>query len=86
MELKDTVAMMTSVDYKERFQAEYYQLKNRTGKLIAMLEEWDKGILPFTPTCPRILLERQLGCMMDYLSLLALRAQLEGIDLKEVDQ
>lgn len=86
MELKDTVTMMTSVDYKKRFKAEYYQLKNRTGKLIAMLEQWDKGILPFTPICPRILLERQLGCMMDYLSLLALRAQLEGIDLKEVDQ
>lgn len=25
MELKDTVEMMTSSDYKERFKAEYYQ-------------------------------------------------------------
>ena len=27
MELKDTVEMMGSSDYKERFRAEYYQLK-----------------------------------------------------------
>lgn len=29
MELKDTVEMMLSADYKERFKAEYYQLKIR---------------------------------------------------------
>ena len=26
MELKDTVSLMQSADYKERFKAEYYQL------------------------------------------------------------
>ena len=30
MELKDTVDLMLSTDYKERFKAEYYQLKIRT--------------------------------------------------------
>lgn len=34
MELKDTVEMMTSSDYKERFKAEYYQLKLRYNKLL----------------------------------------------------
>ena len=29
MELKDTIEMMVSVDYKERFKAEYLQLKIR---------------------------------------------------------
>ena len=28
MELKETIEMMTSADYKERFKAEYYQLKS----------------------------------------------------------
>lgn len=28
MELKDTVEMMSSEDYKERFKAEYCQVKN----------------------------------------------------------
>ena len=83
MQLKDTIPLMKSDNYKERFQAEYYQLKNRTGKLMAMLDQWDKGVLPFTPTCPRILLDDQLKCMIKYLAVLSLRAQLEGIDLKE---
>lgn len=83
MHLKDTIPLMESNNYKERFQAEYYQLKNRTGKLMAMLDQWDKGTLPFTPICPRILLDNQLKCMIRYLAVLSLRAQLEGIDLKE---
>ena len=33
MELKDTIEMMTSNDYKERFKAEYYQAKIRYEKL-----------------------------------------------------
>lgn len=35
MELKDTVEMMGSADYKERFKAEYYQTKIRYEKLKA---------------------------------------------------
>ena len=33
MELKDTIEMMNSDDYKERFKAEYYQTKIRYEKL-----------------------------------------------------
>ena len=29
MNLQDTVALMNSADYKERFKAEYYQLATR---------------------------------------------------------
>lgn len=28
MELKDTIELMNSTDYKERFRAEYYQTKS----------------------------------------------------------
>lgn len=35
MELKDTVSLMNSADYKERFKAEYYQTKIRYEKLKA---------------------------------------------------
>lgn len=38
MELKDTVEMMISEDYKERFNAEYCQTKIRYGKPKYMLE------------------------------------------------
>lgn len=33
MELKDTVKLMLSADFKQRFQAEYAQDKNRTEGL-----------------------------------------------------
>ena len=33
LELKDTVEMMESDDYRERFKAEYHQLKIRVEKL-----------------------------------------------------
>lgn len=35
MELRDTVEMMNSADYKKRFKAEYYQTKIRYEKLKA---------------------------------------------------
>ena len=38
MELKDTVELMTSNEYKERFIAEYCQVKIRYEKLKYMLE------------------------------------------------
>lgn len=37
MELKDTIEMMQSADYKERFKAEYYQVVIRYQKLKAMI-------------------------------------------------
>lgn len=81
MDLKDTIEMMQSDDYKERFKAEYYQLKIRTEKLKAMLEKWDKGELNFTPTCPRSIYDLQIRNMYDYLAVLEGRAVIEGIEL-----
>lgn len=81
MELKDTIEMMNSADYKERFKAEYYQLKIRYDKLNAMVEKWDKGELDFKPTCPRSLYSIQLITMYNYLNVLKERAQLEGVEL-----
>ena len=38
MELSDTIALMNSKDYKDRFCAEYWQTKIRFGKLKVMEE------------------------------------------------
>lgn len=81
MELKDTVQQMLSEDYKDRFKAEYYQVKIRYDKLVDMLDRWDKGQLLFSPTCPRELLWRQVTVMEDYMDLLIERSIAEGIDL-----
>lgn len=80
-ELKDTIEMMTSSDYKERFKAEYYQLKLRYDKLALMITKWDEGTLEFEPSCSRTLLSRQLHHMRMYMIDLETRAKIEGIKL-----
>ena len=77
MELKETIEMMQSADYKERFIAEYRQLKIRYTKLHNMLVKADAGTLDFTPTCPLDLLREQKALM----GTLEVRAQIEGVDL-----
>lgn len=81
MELKDTVSMMGSADYKERFKAEYNQLAIRFEKLNAMLDKWDAGTLSFNPTCPRSTYNIQIRAMADYLAALEARAVMEGVSL-----
>lgn len=83
--LEETVALMNSADYKERFAGEYYQLETRYLKLKAMVEKWDKGELNFTPTCPRAIYDRQLSCMLLYLFILTERAELEQVKL-DIDE
>lgn len=82
MELKETVRMMNSADYKERFKAEYYQVVVRYQKLKAMLLKWDNGELNFHPTCPRSTYNMQIKAMTDYIAVLEARAVMEGIELE----
>ena len=82
MTLEETKDLMCSPDYKERFKAEYYQLKIRYEKLKAMCEKWDKGELDFTPTCPRWIYSNQLRAMQDYLTCIEERAEIEGVELE----
>jgi len=81
MELKDTITGMTSLDYKERFKAEYQQTKIRHDKLEDMLNKHFRGELDFVPTSPIGLLNEQLLWMEHYLGVLEARAHHEGIDL-----
>lgn len=81
MELKETVKMMNSEDYKERFKAEYQQVVIRYQKLATMLKKWDKGELNFEPTCPRSTYNMQIKAMTDYIAVLEARAVMEGVNL-----
>lgn len=81
MKLKDTVQMMESVDYKERFKAEYLQLKIRYDKLDAMTVKYEAGTLNFTPSCSIELLKEQKRYMGNYIRCLKIRAEIEKIDL-----
>lgn len=81
MTLRDTVELMNSADYKERFIAEYQQLVIGYKGLRNMLDKWDQGELEFTPTCPRSTYNMQIKAMTDYIAVLEARAVMEGITL-----
>lgn len=81
MELKDTIEMMNSEDYKERFKSEYVQTKIRYDKLDEMTVKYEAGTLNFEPSCSLELLKEQKKYMGNYLRILRIRAEIEKIDL-----
>lgn len=83
MKLKETIFLMINEDYKERFRAEYFQLKNRIEGLHNMLVKYANGTLNFTPSCSYELLSSQYNAMVGYQICLEERAKIENIDLKE---
>ena len=83
MELKDTVELMNSKDYKERFKAEYLQLKIRYQKLHNMVIKYEAKTLDFTPTCDLDLLKHQMFLMEQLLYVLEVRAEIEKVNLEE---
>ena len=91
MELKDTVKLMNSEDYKERFKAEFLQTKVRYEKLkkyntkieAADMTKFDKNKVEIPKhDCPFHLLRDQQRLMGEYLHILEVRAEIEGIDLE----
>lgn len=81
MELKDTIELMNSDDFKDRFVAEYRQTKIRYDKLHKMLIKYEAGTLNFEPKCSLELLTEQAKHMGLYLKCLEIRAEIEGIEL-----
>ena len=81
MNLKETVPMMESADYKERFKAEYLQLEIRVNGLRNMLKKYKDGTLTFKPSCSYDLLNGQLKAMELYAQYLDERAEIENIEL-----
>lgn len=85
MELKDTVELMNSEDYKERFKAEYYQTKIRYEKLKAFNNRIEAAkhaeIEGPKHDCPAWMLRDQQKTMGEYLHLLEVRAVIEDVEL-----
>lgn len=88
MELKDTVKGMMSPDYKERMTAEYWQTRlryERLKKINTRLEaEAIRCPMPFEQKLdgtPASLLRDQQRKMGEYLHILEVRAEMEGIEL-----
>ena len=81
MVLKDTITLMNSSNYKDRFKAEYQQTKIRYDKLHRMIVRYEAGTLDFEPTCSLELLKEQASYMGRYLYTLEVRAEIEKIGL-----
>lgn len=87
-ELKETVELMNSKDYKERFIAEYWQTKIRYEKLKNFNNKIEAfEMVPNNPSkCPKhdvplFVLRAQQKQMEELLHTLEIRALLEDIDL-----
>ncbi len=91
MELKDTIELMNSADYKDRLIAEYWQtkiryekLKNLNNKLEARVHSRvGEDFIDFLPSCDSGLLSTQQKNMGEYLHCLEMIAIIEGIDLEK---
>ena len=83
MKLSDTIALMESDNYKDRFVAEYLQTKIRYEKLHKMIVKHLAGTLDFSPDTPLDILEEQAKHMGCYLKQLEIRAEIEGIVLSK---
>lgn len=81
MDFKETVDLMLSDDYKERFKAEYYQAKIRYEKLHKMIVKYEAKTLSFEPSCDIAIFKNQAANMGQYLYCLEVRAEIEGIEL-----
>lgn len=95
MNLSETVELMNSNDYKERFKAEYYQTKERYERLKRFNTKIEASErMQYVPyytgypdiekpkhDCPLELLQQQQHLMGEYLHVLELRAVIEKIEL-----
>ena len=66
MELKDTISLMLSDDFKVRGVAEYLQIKIRTEQNRTFIKNWKRGELKFPPCNTLEQSEMQLKAMELY--------------------
>lgn len=81
MELKDTVNMMLSDDYKQRFIAEYVQISIRRSKLAQVIEDARNGCCKFNLSSDVPIYFAQIAAMDTYMHILQKRAADENIKL-----
>lgn len=85
MELKDTVELMTSTDWKDRFIAEYLQTKIRYEKLHKLIVRREVEMHDFNTPIPLGSWIDQAAYMGEYLHELEKQAVLHGIELPSVN-
>ena len=81
MELKDTIELMNSSDWKDRFKAEYLQTKIRYEKLHKLIIKREVGRHGFETPIPLESWKEQAKHMGLYLYELEKQAVIHGIEL-----
>ncbi len=81
MELKDTIELMTSECWKDRFIAEYLQTKIRYEKLHKLIVKREVGKCDFNTPIPLESWRNQAYNMEQYLYELERQAAIHGIEL-----
>ena len=84
MKMTDTIKLMNSTDYKERFRGEYFRLVNRIESFSKMLDGYRHNSLKYTPKCTLKMLDGQMNSMIIYRTHLEESAKIEEISLEEV--
>lgn len=96
LSLNNTIELMNSDDYRDRFKAEYLQAKiryNRLKKFNTKIEAAfrtecvrpdEKKVEIPKHDCPADLLREQQRVIGEYLHILEVRAVIEGIDLTDI--
>lgn len=84
--MKNSIAYMTSSDWKKRFIAEYAQLLTRQNNLIGAIWDIENGEEKYLYDCPIDLLDMQYEAMDEYKKILEIRATMYDIDIeKEIE-
>ena len=73
-------------NYKERFFIEYKETKERYDKLHKIIVKYTANKLDFKLNCDIELLKEQAKHMGNYLFILEVRAEIEGVDLERNDK
>lgn len=79
--LDDIVELRKSADWKERFKAEYYQMKIYCNELEEVICKYNNGTLEFNPAQSIEFFSKQLDAVKQYINILEERARLEKIEL-----
>ena len=84
MELKDTIELMTSPNWDDRFVAEYLQTKIRYERLHELIIKREVGKIDFDTPIPLESWKAQAKYMGLYLHELEKQAVLHGIKLRKI--
>lgn len=82
MELKDTVKLMLSDDWRDRLKAEHLQLTIRLHNLAVFINAANRGEKKYKSERDKFAMKKQYRAMVEYIIALEHRMKYAGIEFK----